>query len=504
MLQELKKSHKKDFTQYILLDNKGNIIDSDGVFYSQIINKNISSLHPFFESFSYSLSIPKKELIFSCIHLNTDKGNIISDILIKTLDDDNALIIIQDLSTHYKNYQLTAQKRNESVINSQILELKNKYLKEKEEFKNSFIANFSHDIREPLSGISTFVEILNKTNLNAEQKGYVNLIYASSNHLKHMIEDILDIAKKEVGKLNLVEESFNLKVFIESLVLSHQVKAKQKSLDFELELDSKTPEFILGDPYRLKQILDNLLDNALKFTHKGEIKLHVSLNQIRANKASIHFKVSDTGIGIEEENFEKIFDSFTQLHQEHHIQGNGLGLAIAKSLIELQEGTISVTSIKDKGTTFSTNLSFKVDNSNPQKVETNSTIEIKGKKEKYHILLVEHSEITQLAVLKILAAKRKFYLDIVSDPEDVIPILENQNVDVILMDINLPKLSGDELAKQIRQLSDKTLKKTPIIALTGKVFPEDLKRYKKAKINEVVSKPFDEASLLNAINKHLK
>ncbi|MBU2938271.1 response regulator [Lacinutrix sp. C3R15] len=504
MLAEHKIVHQKAIYQYLTTDNKGLVLESDDTFFANIQSQNIIALHPFFYSITNLLDTKKEEeFLFSCIHLDTDNKNIIADITLKTFAKENPLLIIQDLTTHYNNYQLTAQKRNESVINSQILELKNKYLIEKEEFKNTFIANFSHEIREPLSGISTFVDILKKTNLNTEQADYLNIIKTSSNHLKHMIEDILDISKIEVGKLNLLEESFNTTAFLEEIIFTYKVKAKEKGLDFNNNIEEKLPNFLLGDPYRLKQILSNLLDNAIKYTKKGSITLDVSLNQIRANKANIHFEIKDTGIGIEEENFENIFTSFSQINQNQQNKGTGLGLAIVKSLVELMHGNIAIQSDFNKGTSISFNLSFKLDGSS--KKEKVKTISVEKKeKEKYNVLLVEHSEITQLSVLKILAAQKRFFLDIVSNPEDVIPTLKNQKIDIILMDINLPNKTGDTLAQEIRQLPEKELKKIPILALTGKLFPEDLKRYKKAKINDVIRKPFDEKSLLKTIHKYLK
>ncbi|QRM88941.1 response regulator [Lacinutrix sp. WUR7] len=504
MLAEHRIAHEKAIIQYLIIDKKGVILESDDAFYSNVAKQSITSLHPFFESITTLLDTEEnQEYLFSCIHLETDNRNIIADITLKTFSKKHALLIIQDLTTHYDNYQLTAQKRNESVIDSQILELKNKYLLEKEEFKNTFIANFSHEIREPLSGIITFVDILGKTNLDSEQKDYLNIINTSSNHLKHMIEDILDISKIEVGKLNLIEDSFNLPEFLEEFVFTYKIKAEEKGLTFLSTIGEKLPTHIIGDPYRLKQILGNLIDNAIKYTTKGSITLNVSLNQVRANKASIHFQIIDTGIGIEEENLDKVFTSFTQVDKTQRNKGTGLGLAIVKNLVSLMDGNISIDSEFNEGTSFALNLSFKLDTKTKHKKVEVATVEKLGK-DKYHILLVENSEITQLSVLKILAAQGKFYLDIVTNPDTLIETIQNQKPDIILMDINLPNTTGDKLAIEIRQLPEKDLKKIPILALTGKVFPEDLKRYKKAKINDVISKPFDEKSLLKTIHKYLK
>ena len=504
MLNEYIKAHAKVTIQYFVVDHQGIVLESDNALFSKVETKNISELHPFYESLIPLLNLPDEEFIFSCIHLNIDQKSLIADVTLKTFKEKPSLLMVQDLTTHYNNYQLTAQIRNESVINSQVLELKNNYLKEKEEFKNTFIANFSHEIREPLSGIGTFTNILSKTDLSPEQKDYVNIISSTSNHLKHMIEDILDISKIEVGKLNLIEESFALKTFIENVVFAYKVQAQQKEIDLTYTLDARLPEVIIGDQYRLKQILNNLLDNALKYTTHGSVNLKLSLNQVRAKKASIHFEISDTGIGIEEGNLNKVFNSFEQLDSALPKKGTGLGLAIVKNLVELMHGNISIQSEINKGTTLSLNISFKIDEQSKKVIKKAEVPEIVKSKKKYNILLVEHSEMTQLSVLKILAGHGNFYLDIISNPNDVIPAIISQNVDLVLMDINLPGITGDELTTQIRQLPEKEHKKVPVIAITGKVFAEDLKRYKKAKMNDIIKKPFDEKSLLKTIHKYLK
>jgi len=504
MLNEYIKTHTKAIIQYFVIDLQGIVLDTDDALFPKVKNENLESLHPFFESLTPLFSLPEQEYLFSCIHLNINDKALITDITLRTFKDKPSLLVIQDLTTHYNNYQLTAQIRNESVINSQILELRNNYLKEKEDFKNTFIANFSHEIREPLSGIRTFTEILGKTNLSPEQKDYVNIIGSTSNHLTHIIEDILDISKIEVGKLNLIEESFSLNTFIEDLIFAYNVQAQQKQIELTYSLDARLPEIIIGDQYRLKQILSNLLDNALKYTTKGSVSLKLSLNQFRAKKASIHFEIVDTGIGIKEEDLNKVFTSFEQLDTGLLKKGTGLGLAIVKNLVDLMHGNISIESEPNKGTTLSLNISFKVDDNIKKRVKKIEAEEETRSDKKYNILLVEHSEMTQLSVLKILAGHGNFYLDIVSDPEDVIPTIENQNVDLVLMDINLPGITGDVLTQQIRQMPEREHKRVPVIAITGKVFAEDLKRYKKAKINDVIKKPFDEKSLLKTLYKYLK
>lgn len=507
MLKEYKTKYAKSIIQYSVVDFEGKIINSDDVLFSDLKNKNLADIHPFFESLTTLLSSQNEEFIFSCIHLEINDKKIIGDVILQTFDNKKLpFLIIHDLTTHYSNYQTTVQVRNESVINAHILELKNNYLKEKEVFKNTFIANFSHELRDPLTGIITFSDILEKTKLDDNQQEYLSVLKSSSTFLKKMIEDILDLSKIEIGKLELTLEPFNLLELLNDIKLYYNIIANEKGIEFNCSFSNKLPEIIGGDANRLRQLLTNLLDNAFKFTNEGTITFNVSLNQIRAQKANIYFEVSDTGIGIEKEHLDKIFNSFTQLNDTNKYRGSGLGLSISKYLVELTNSKINVESTLGEGSVFSTSLNFMC---NPNlKVEpknTNLSLDFSSDK-KYNILLVDDSEITQLSVLKILASKGNFFLDIVTKSEDVIARVTNpdQELDLILMDIKLKEDRGDEITKQIRKLPEREHKKTPIIALTAKVFKEDLKLYKKAGINDVIKKPFDENTLLETMLKYLK
>ncbi|WP_397363840.1 ATP-binding protein [Olleya sp. R77988] len=506
MLEQYKKDHSQSVNQYIIVDFDGTVKESDHVIFPNLIGQNISEIHPFFESIHSALQDNNQTHIFSCIHLiNTKNQTIITDIIVKTFDGKKLpLIVILDLTIHYNNYQTTAQVRNESVINSQILELKNEYLQEKETFKNAFIANFSHELRDPLTGVLTFSDILKKTNLNDEQVNYLKVIDSSSNYLKQLIEDILDISKIEAGKLELIIEPFDLRDLLEQIEKIFTIKAQQKGLTFTTNFNDNIPDIVGGDALRLRQVLSNLLENAIKFTEVGGVEFNVSLNQIRAQKASIHFQIKDTGIGIAKENQEDIFTSFTQLNNAQAYKGAGLGLAISKFLVELSHSKISVDSTVGEGSTFSTNINFKLDSSytlKPKKKETTSSKPKSDKK--FNILLVEDSEITQLSILKVLASKGNYFLDIVNKGEDVIPRIENSEFDLILMDIKLPNSYGDEITQQIRKMPEREHKRIPVIALTARVFKDDLKRYKKAGINDVIKKPFDEDTLITKIEEYL-
>ncbi|MFQ3237867.1 MAG: signal transduction histidine kinase [Olleya marilimosa] len=506
MLEQYKKEYSQSVNQYIVVDLDGNILESDNVIFPDVVGKNLSDIHPFFESVHSALLEPNKRHIFSCIHLtNPENQTIITDIIVKTFDGKQPpLVAILDLTTHYDNYQTTAQVRNESVINSQILELKNEYLQEKEAFKNAFIANFSHELRDPLTGILTFSDILKKTHLNDEQLNYLRVIDSSSTYLKQLIEDILDISKIEAGKLDLVISPFNIKQLLEDIQSVFAIKAQQKGLELITNFNDNLPEIVGGDALRLRQVLSNLLENAIKFTEEGTVTFNASLNQIRAQKASIHFQVKDTGIGIPEDKLEDIFTSFTQLNNSQAYKGAGLGLAIAKHLVSLTHSRISVDSTVGEGSTFSTNINFILDKNQVLKSKKKDVLTPPKSNRKFSILLVEDSEITQLSILKILASRGNYFLDIVTKGEDVIPRIENSEFDLILMDIKLPNSYGDEITKLIRKMPEREHKKIPVIALTARVMKDDLKRYKKAGINDVIQKPFDENTLVSKIEEYLK
>ena len=507
MLTKYKKKYFKCKIQFNVVDFEGKVIESDDGLFPDLENKFIHSIHPFFESLLGLYQQENKDFFFSCIHLNINNIDLIVDINLKTFGKGSfPLIIIQDFTDHYNNYQSTAQIKNESVINSQILELKNSYLNEKEEFKNKFIANFSHEIREPLSGIITFTDILKKTGVNSEQKGYIELIENSSNHLKQLIEDILDISKIEAGKLTLDIKPFNLKNLLSDLKKVYEVRAQNKGLTFVVNFSSRLPEMLEGDELRIRQILSNLLDNAIKFTPKGSVTFTVSLNQIRAQKASVYFEVKDTGIGIDDDQLEPIFDSFYRYNYPNITNnGSGMGLAIVKNLLDLLKSHIQVDSVKDEGSTFYTSIKIKLHNKLKKKKKKEETVDvINFSNKKYNILLVEDSAISQLSVLKILASKGNFFLDIVNNPNDVLHKIQNQEFDLVLMDIKIDAYNGEEITKQIRQLPEREHRKIPILAFTASVFKEDIRRYKRAGMNGVIEKPFDEPTLMKKLYDYLE
>lgn len=510
MIETYRNKYFHPRTQFITIDETGKVLESDNVLFSLKKGDEIAIISPFFEGLSsYFDAQEENDIKFTCIHLeNKDQKELTCDIEFKTfMDTQPTLVIIHDFSEHYNYYQEVAQSRNESVINSQILELKNKYLKEKEDFKNTFIANFSHELRNPLTGVTAFCSVLQKTDMTTEQQDYVEVIKSSADHLKNMIGDILEMSKIEVGKLSIEDELFDFHELIEMLEFTYSVKAKQKNIEFEVIFDDKTPKYLEGDKTRIKQVFENLLENAFKFTKTGKVTLSILENQRRARKANLNISIKDTGIGISPEKIDLIFNSFTQLNNSQKYAGTGLGLAIVKGLVELMDGKITVESEENVGTEFKLNINFKYPiNQENTSLEDKSDMEHKNflSKKKYNILLAEDSELAQMAVLKILAQEGHFFLDIISNGEDVIESVIHNEYDLILMDIRMPGTHGDELTKMIRSLPVQNCKTIPILAITANLYDDDKKRYKKMGMNDIVEKPFDETTLLKKIYKYLK
>lgn len=505
-LADIKADFYKVRRQFVIVDNKGKIIDSDDALFKLRNGSFIQKEHPFFESLDM-LFAEGQEFQLNCVHLGKE-DQFICDVEMKNLDE-NLLLILTDFTEHYAELQKVTQTRNESVIAKQFLDLQNKFLKEKEEFKNKFIANFSHEIRNPLTSILTFSQMLKHTELSNDQLDYANVIQSSTVDLKNMLEDIMDISRIETGKFSLENEAFSLAMLINDLERTYAIKTKNQGLDLIIDYDKRIPDLIEGDPVRLKQILVNLLNNALKFTQKGNITLHVEQNYRRGNRANIHFSVSDTGAGIKEKDLDRVFESFAQLEAGKG-KGVGLGLSIVKQILSLMESDIKLESTFGKGSKFSfnTNFNFPLKQSEKKPAATTSSTtptEVKKpvRKKKLKALLIEDSEMTQMVILKILVSTGDFYVEIFNSADGVLEDLKHHEYDIIFMDIKLEGIQGDDLATKIRRLGFNNTRTIPIIAVTAYHKPKDISRYKRAGITETIHKPFDEETLLKVAYSYL-
>lgn len=356
--------------------------------------------------------------------------------------------------------------------------------------KETFLANMSHEIRTPINGMQGIVHLLENTKLDAEQSNMVNLLKISTGSLLGIINDVLDISKIESGKFRIVRTEGSIRNVVSSVAGLLQFKAQERGIGLVVDIDPSVSEVVLIDGLRLNQILLNLVGNAIKFTEKGAVTLSVKQINTRGNLVQIEFSVQDTGIGIDNERFEKIFETFEQAESDtaHQYGGTGLGLAIVKKLVELKGGEIKLHSEPNKGTIFTfTNWYQAVGSSVEKSVKGIGDLpSLQGMR----ILVAEDNTINQFMIKKVLQ-RWSVDVDIVENGELALQKLKTNRYDLILMDINMPVMGGFETIKRIREELPAEVKDIPVITLSAAVLDEDQKKAIKAGANDVVTKPFD-------------
>ena len=405
------------------------------------------------------------------------------------------------------------QKKEKQVLDElmeakRIAEQKTQIAENAVKTKQQFLSNMSHEIRTPMNAIIGFTNVIMKTKLNESQKEYINAIKISGESLIILINDILDLAKVEAGKMVFEHTPFRLFSSVSDMLHLFETKMQEKNLILIKQYDTNIPEILVGDPVRLRQIMLNLMSNAVKFTNEGKITVRVNLLKEDQDQVSVEFSVNDTGIGIPENNLKQIFDAFEQIAPEttRLYGGTGLGLAIVKQMVKLQGGNVKVKSKVDKGSTFSFSLSFKKVKSLTA-IENNHKVDVdqKGFLDKaaianVKILVVEDVELNQL-LMKTLLTDYGFTFDMARNGKMAIEKLQNNRYDIILMDLKMPEMSGFEATAYIRNEMNI---QTPIIALTADVTTVDFEKCQAAGMNDYISKPFDEQILYNKIVQHVK
>jgi PAS domain S-box-containing protein len=361
--------------------------------------------------------------------------------------------------------------------------------------KQQFLSNMSHEIRTPMNAIIGFTKVLMKTDMTAKQKEYLTAIKLSGDALIVLINDILDLAKVDAGKMTFEQVPFKLSVSIAAMLHLFETKIWEKNLLLIKEYDDRIPDVLLGDSVRLHQIILNLVSNAVKFTSHGNITVSVRLMEEDDEKVTVKFAVADTGIGIPDAKIVKIFDNFQQASSgtSRLYGGTGLGLAIVKQLVEPQGGKIVVTSEVGKGSTFSFTLSFRKTTEEAEMVTVieNTDTEIKHIK----VLVVEDIPLNQL-LMKTLLDDYGFERDIASNGKIAIERLQTKTYDVILMDLQMPEMNGFEATDYIRNVLHSNI---PIIALTADVTTVDLAKCRAVGMNDYIAKPVDEKLLYSKI-----
>lgn len=367
--------------------------------------------------------------------------------------------------------------------------------------KSIFLANMSHEIRTPLNSIIGFSDQLRKTQLSNQQEKFVSLITNASDHLLYLVNEIVFLFKLGMDKVYIEKTPFSLKKLLNEINDLVTKEAAEKKLTFTLEADDRLPDVLNGDPFRLKQILMNLLVNALKYTEQGEIRLSCKLISENKKTAKFLFEVSDTGIGISQKDLPFIFDVFEQgnIRTEKIRGGAGLGLGICKKLVTLFKGDIEVESKLNKGSKFSVTIPLEKLNEDIQEEKTELKYDLSDDLlQNKKVLLADDDTHNLLLAEMILKAWNTDYT-LVDNGEKAIKAIQNQKFDLLLLDIHMPLKNGVQVIKKTRSVQEGPNRSTPAVALTANALKTDINHYLKVGFNDYVIKPFKEADLYNKL-----
>ncbi|SEQ87915.1 Signal transduction histidine kinase [Epilithonimonas lactis] len=411
---------------------------------------------------------------------------------------DISLLILLILSGSIVGYHILRQFKRQRLL-IQELDVAEKKASVAAQTKENFLANMSHEIRTPLSGILGFTNLLQKRPLDETSKEFVSSIQRSGENLMAIINDILDLSKIEAGMMRITKGIFSINGLVNSVETFFVERAKEKGLTISSKIDSSIPDTLNGDATRLTQILVNLIGNAIKFTHQGNINIEIYNKQQTENEVIVGFKVSDTGIGIDKEKLSEVFERFNQGEDSttRNYGGTGLGLSIVKSLIQLQNGDIEVISEQGKGTTFHFYIPYTIAKEQLNVIPKVDTDYFKDKTNAaLKVLIVDDNAINQ-SLMKHLLSQWNIDFETANNGLEALEFLRNNDCDLVLMDIQMPQMDGYVATQTIRE----ELKlNTPIIAMTAHALAGERERCMSRGMNEYISKPIKEDELFKLIS----
>ena len=416
-----------------------------------------------------------------------------------------SLIVFSLLSRVYnrqvKNYEQELENKNydlAAVIKN--LDFALEGAQEASKTKSLFLANMSHEIRTPMNGMLSLVQVLRTTKLDEKQLEYLQSVDRAGEILMSLIDDLLDLSRIESGRLDLNIKEFKLWDFLEDILLQVEHLFDEKDVHFNVDIDNALPDYLITDDARLKQVVINLINNAVKFTSHGEVNFIMSGNKADDGNFNLHIEVSDTGMGIPEDKIDSIFIPFQQLSPTRiYNKGVGLGLPISKKIIDALGGKINIDSVVGQGSSFILDFSFPISENSEstkekEKEKTNTSFT------PMTILLVEDDQISRLAIHTWLKDKGHKII-IAENGKKAVDYLQENDVDVILMDVHMPEMDGIQATKLIKE---NVLSQAPIIGMTASVMNDERKIYIKAGMDVLVEKPVKFEILMAIIKDKLK
>ncbi|WP_276498571.1 ATP-binding protein [Pontibacter litorisediminis] len=397
------------------------------------------------------------------------------------------LLILRDLtrSNNYKSRLIKAQKEAVKLARA----------------KEAFVANMSHEMRTPLNVVLGFTQQLRHTPLQPEQAEHLEAIDGAGQHLLHIVNDVLDLSKMEAGKLQINRAPFSLRQLLTQVEHAFALKASSKSIFLSFRVDANIPDNLNADAMRLKQVLFNLVDNAIKFTHEGQVAVDVKLRSRRRSRVALSIAVADTGIGIPQERLKHVFGEFNQADDSilRKYGGTGLGLSISKKLIDIQGGTLHVDSVHNEGTTFTIVLPMQVaQEAVPVPAQPAEAVPVPAAFKGYKALVVDDDAYSR-TLCDLILSRWGMQVHLANDGQEALDLVRQHSFDIVLTDIQLPGMSGKTVARNIRKFD----KQVPIIALTANILSNDAGFFHNTAITGHVLKPFTEQELHQKIAEAL-